>query len=327
MSEPTKSAPKEVVTRTRIVSDEGAVAWILAAERGGPVVTILGGVHGDEDIGVLAVRILRRELTAALEAGTVRMLAPANPSAHSAYRRESPIDGVNLARVFPGDPSGSLTERVAHFVTSRMISGSDLLIDLHSASGLTMMPVFCGFNGRSRTAERSGMAAAAFGAPITWEHTSPLPPGRSLSVAEDYGIPSVYVESEGGGQILASSLDTYVAGTKRVLATLGLIPREAAPPPPSAMSLWIRGEGGDTDDCLTSPCSGSWVAHAGVGESVRAGDLLGVVYSDISEPTAEIRADTDGIVMLLRRMTRVRRGDAIAMIASGEVLEQNAARP
>jgi hypothetical protein len=48
--------------------------------------------------------------------GTFIGIPVANPLAYAARTRATPssIDGLNLARVFPGDPEGTLTRRLAH---------------------------------------------------------------------------------------------------------------------------------------------------------------------------------------------------------------------
>src|SRR6476469_4095926 len=92
-------------------------------DRPGPTVALLGGVHGDELEGVLAARRVARRLDPGTLRGCVRIAAPAHPSAWAAVSRTSPVDGLNLARVFPGDPGGGPTEQVAAFLTARVIDG------------------------------------------------------------------------------------------------------------------------------------------------------------------------------------------------------------
>src|SRR5699024_8030968 len=147
----------------------------------------------------------------------------AHPAAWAADSRESPSDGLNLARVFPGDPDGRPTERVAAVLTERLITGSDLVIDLHSAGKGFDMPLLAGYHaGAGPVCERSGAAARVFGAPFLWQHPE-RSRGRSLSVASDLGIPSFYVEGRGGGQVRRADLTCYVEGVLRVMQHLGMI--------------------------------------------------------------------------------------------------------
>ena len=44
-----------------------------------------------------------------------------------------------------------------------------------------------------------------------------------MSAAADHGVPSVYVESGGGGNLRQADLDAYVEGTLRVMRMLGMV--------------------------------------------------------------------------------------------------------
>src|SRR5699024_1395238 len=109
-------------------------------------------------------------------------------------------------RVFPGDPDGSPTERLAAQLTEELIRGSDLLIDLHSAGRGFDMPLLAGYHSAGPLAQRAGAAARAFAAPLLWQHPSSSS-GRSLSAAQALGIPSLYVEGRGGGRLRQRDLD------------------------------------------------------------------------------------------------------------------------
>ncbi len=72
----------------------------------------------------------------ALIAGTLLLVHIANPP--SFYGRTiytSPADGKNLNRVFPGRPDGTLSERIAHAITSEVIAKANFLVDLHAGDG------------------------------------------------------------------------------------------------------------------------------------------------------------------------------------------------
>lgn len=80
--------------------------------RPGPVFAVTAGVHGDEYEGVRAIFEVFESIDAADLAGTVLAVPVVNPPAHWAVTRTSPVDGANLARVFPGDTQGTLSDRL-----------------------------------------------------------------------------------------------------------------------------------------------------------------------------------------------------------------------
>lgn len=308
-----------------VVKDSGTPACTVPVVRqlggaDGPVVSILGGVHGDEIEGVIALRGVVSRLAAAGAAplrGTLRWAAPAHPAAWAAGTRACPADGLNLARVFPGDPAGRPTERVAAHLTAELIAGSDLLIDLHSGGREFDMPLLCGFHCAGPLAPRSAAAAAAFAAPITWLH--PLASrGRSLSAAAELAIPSIYVEGHGGGQLRQRDLQGYVDGVLRVLAQLGMIDDA----PAADQTLTVSGDG-DTDAGIVAGTSGYLVTKRDTGALVKAGEVIATIVDDDMRPRAKVHAPADGVIMLLRRRARVAAGDTLAIVASydGEAAE------
>lgn len=279
----------------------------------GPTVSILGGVHGDELEGVLALRAVVARLTAPGAAplrGTLRWMAPAHPAAWAADTRACPVDGLNLARVFPGDRTGRPTEQVAAHITAELIAGSDLLIDLHSAGRQFDMPLLCGFHSTGPLAQRAESAAAGFAAPFTWLHPG-ASQGRSLSAASELGVPSIYVEGHGGGQLRQTDLDGYVGGVLRVLARLDMIDEA----PPAGQSTVVTGDG-NTDAGIVAGVGGYFVAHRDAGDVVGARELVATVVDEDLRVRAEVRAPDDGVIMLVRRNARVVAGDTVAIVAS-----------
>lgn len=284
----------------------------------GPVLAVLGGVHGNEYGGVLAARRLRRSLQHLDLRGTVRIAAPAHPAAWQADQRSCPEDGLNLARVFPGDLGGRPTERIAGHLTAELITGADLLIDLHTAGAYADMPLLAGYHADdSPLAARAAAAAEAFGAAVTWQHPS-LAPGRSLGAAEERGIPSIYIESAGSGRTRLEHLQGYLDGLHRVLAHLGMVEQA---PPRRTTPLVVRSEG-DTDggrptreDRVAAPVGGLFLMASTVMDRVREGDLLGEIWDEQGGSTARVTSPRDGVVMMLRTRTRIEALDTLAIVA------------
>ncbi len=278
----------------------------------GPTVAVLGGVHGDEYEGVIAATAIGHMLQTELVCGAVRVAAPAHPAAWAARTRRSPIDGADLARVFPGRADGSATERVAHAITEHVIRGSDLLVDLHSAGSGFEMPFLCGYHGDGDNGIESQRYADAFAARFTWRHDGAPEPGRSLTAAVELGIPAIYVEGHGGLSIRAGELQGYIDGVRRVIHLLGML---ADAPPRSHEPARVRGAG-NTDAGIVAPSAGYLVVCNRVGHAVRRGDVLARVVDEYGTDLATVIAPNAGVVMLLRRDARVSAGDTVCIVAS-----------
>lgn len=295
-------------TRTVPVGDGVTLAiQEVRAAADGPTVALLGGVHGDELEGILAVRtvLARLDCPGALATGRVLAAAVANPPAHATLTRTSPLDGANLARLFPGSATGTVTERIADALTRHVIVPADLLIDLHSAGENYAMPLFAGYGDPA-----AAPATRAFGAPLIWAHQG-LNPGRSLTTAAAHGVPALYVEGSGGGGLRRTDVDGYVEGVLRVLGHLGLI---TDPPPAVAARRILRGGDGDVDSSVSSTMDGWCVTAVRAGEVVRAGDLIADIVDPAGRIAQTVLAPHDGTVMMLRRRAPVEAGTAIVML-------------
>lgn len=275
----------------------------------GPTVTLLGGVHGDELEGILAVRGVTRHLDpdggGPALAGRILAVAVSNPPAHAALTRTSPLDGGNLARLFPGQSTGDITERIADVLTREVIAPADLVIDLHSAGENYAMPLFAGY------ADPAGRADCyAFGAPVVWEHEG-LNPGRSLTAAAERGVAAFYVEGSGGASLRRTEVDSYVNGVLRVLGARGMI---ADPPPAGVVRRVVRGGDGDVDSSVAAAVEGWCVTAVRAGDTVRADDLIADIVDSRGVTVQQVRAPHDGVVMMLRRRATVEVGTGIVML-------------
>ena len=106
----------------------------------GPLMVVSGGVHGDEWEGPLAVIRLFKELTPRSLQGTFVGLVVANVPAFDAAIHNSPIDGLSLNSVFPGDPEGSITRQIAYWMGQRFIGPSDFYVDFIPAVATSRSP-------------------------------------------------------------------------------------------------------------------------------------------------------------------------------------------
>ena len=118
---------------------------VVRGRQSGPTLAVLGGVHGDEYEGPHTVRGIFSSLDPKVLKGTFVGVPHANPHAFSSGTRVNNLDGLNLAREFPGDIKGSPTQRVAYNLGQFVISRSDFLIDLHSSGTLWSMPPLVGY--------------------------------------------------------------------------------------------------------------------------------------------------------------------------------------
>ncbi len=122
-----------------------AYGWVgvpisVVANGEGPTVLMMAGIHGDEYEGQIARTKLVQELVRDGIQGRINILTTSNSPAADSGQRTSPIDGVNMDRAFPGDPRGSITEMIAHFIETELLPHADFMVDLHSGGSSLFYP-------------------------------------------------------------------------------------------------------------------------------------------------------------------------------------------
>src|SRR5581483_9438964 len=135
----------------------------------GPTVIIEGGNHGDEYEGPIAITELVRDLDPGRIQGRLILLPSINAPAAMGGQRVSPVDGLNVNRVFPGDPYGSITEQIAAYLMDELFPIGDAFLDLHSGgSSLDLLPSAIVEPSPDPTLRRKNIdAEKAFDAPLT----------------------------------------------------------------------------------------------------------------------------------------------------------------
>lgn len=295
--------------------DQPLRLFTLTGDRPGPVLALIGAVHGDELEGPLTLAGLMQSLDPAEVSGQLILCPAANPEALAASRRTSPSDGRNLARCFPGGPDGSPTEVLAGLIARHVIRPADALVDLHSGGGPLVCPVFAGYGDDGAAAPAARAMARAFGAPVIWRHPAPLPPGRTLSEARDAGIPAIYIEAGGGTAPSEDVLALYSAGVRRVMAHLGLLAH--APDAPFPTTLEVAGAG-DLDAAIMAPVSGLCRCRLDLLDAVARGQTCFDITDIDGRPLASVTAEADGVAIFLRRSRWVTQGDLLMASAARE---------
>jgi predicted deacylase len=139
----------------------------------GPVVVVSGAVHGDEYEGPIVIAELMRQIQASEVAGQLILLPTFNAPALRAGRRTSPIDHLNLNRVFPGDDHGLPTQQIARYVTDHILSRADFYLDLHAGGADTFYSAQCSCGYGRRYAARPHRSQRPLSRGIRgWHHST-----------------------------------------------------------------------------------------------------------------------------------------------------------
>jgi hypothetical protein len=128
----------------------------LTGARPGPTIGISGGLHGDEPDTVEFVRSFIERMRHVSLAGTIVAIPCANPLAYESRTRNTPIDMMDLNRVFPGDPDGTLTAQLAAKIYAVFAGRCDFFVDVHSG-GLFPAVEYAYIHGDAALARSAGL--------------------------------------------------------------------------------------------------------------------------------------------------------------------------
>lgn len=245
----------------------------------GPVLWLQGSLHGPEVVGPLAIQSFLGSLNVTELKGTVIALMFANPLGMRGYNRLTPQDGVNLNRVFPGNPGGTTTEQLAHRLLEVSLSSADVLLDLHSGGDLTITCHYTLYHDMGTDEGReSGRLARASGAPNVWNSCEESLSGCMFTHFTKGGKPALIVEHGGGARVTSDDLAAEILAIENVCRALDMLP--GAPKPAKRFRL-----GGNAVH-LKATKGGLFVPLVQPGDDVVEGQSLGHIvdgFGDIAE--------------------------------------------
>ncbi len=98
-------------------------------------VCIVTGTHGDELEGQYVCYKLNRILRKGIDMldGQVEIYPALNPLGIDTIKRGIPNFDLDMNRIFPGDPNGSIFEQTAYAICEDL-KGADMVIDIHSSN-------------------------------------------------------------------------------------------------------------------------------------------------------------------------------------------------
>ena len=280
----------------------------------GPTALFISGTHGDEYEGQVALCNLARTLRPEAIQGRVILLPAANLPAAIAGTRTSPLDDGNLNRLFPGDPQGTVTQQIAHFIEHELVARADMVVDLHSGgSSLDYIPSALMMQDDTDPVRQAALVAAlkAFASPVSYVgHASPGQGAvRTTSgAALRQGTLSLGSELGGAGTLNAAGLAIAERGLRNILAHMGILPASEARPGPTRI-LDVAGP----DYFVYAPGTGLYEPLVAPGDTVTAGQPAARIHTPETPwaPPETVHFARPGFVLCKRVPARTVRGDCL----------------
>jgi uncharacterized protein len=282
--------------------------WLINGVDDGPTLVVTAGVHAAEYASIAAALELGRALDPPHLRGRVVVVPIMNlPSFTARSIYVCPLDGKNLNRVFPGDPDGTASQQLAHWVFQHVIAHADYYVDLHGGDLIEALVPFSIFfrTGNAQVDDVSLDMARSFGIPLI---VSSETAGATFSAASKAGIPSILAEAGGQGIWTREHVGQLASGVHRVLRHLRMIegaPLVSLPATVLEQFAWLRSE---HDGC--------WYPAVGVGATVAKGDDLGQVTDFEGRVLQRAISPVDGRVLFIVTSLAINNADPLLAVGA-----------
>jgi N-alpha-acetyl-L-2,4-diaminobutyrate deacetylase len=272
----------------------------------------IGSTHGDELEGPVAIKHLFREIRLEDVTGRIILIPVINPMAFKANRRETPDDGVNFNRAFPGDAKGSVTARLADFVTRFIFPQVHVVLDIHAANVHYM----------SDPAQRRAMeeTARGFGTKFIMQYQN-LTPGLLTGLAEDLGKISVGTEMGWGRAVQVAGVSMSKQGVLTAAVKQGQLRGDLPPNRHHPASEQLLVDTSHPASNHLAPFEGHFEPTVLLGQKVAAGQRVGWLhdFNKLDDPPLELLAPHEGYIICQAWGAKVIQGQVLTQV--GRVVE------
>jgi len=281
----------------------------------GKVFTIIAGVHGYEYPPIVAVQNLIKEIDPEKLNGTIIIVPIANTA--SFYGRSpfvNPLDGKNLNTAFPGNANGSITEKIADYITREIIPVSDVFLDIHGGdANEDLLPFICYYNNQNdknntenarKLSEASGMKHIV-SYPYTITKTEPAKYAFKQAVQD--GKTALSIEAGKLGTVQSENVELIKNAVFSMLNDAGYYHFNTMAA--DANKVYF-----DNQAYLKVPEKGLFYSSLKSGDQVKKDQILGQITNEFGIPTTEIKSTVNGTILYKIGTPPVNKGETLFCI-------------
>ncbi|WP_161597175.1 succinylglutamate desuccinylase/aspartoacylase family protein [Dyadobacter flavalbus] len=308
------STSEQVLAVSNGIDTASLPVKIIRGKMDGPVFSIVAGIHGYEYPPIMATQQIMAEIDPDKLKGTLLIVPVANTAAF--FGRTvfyNPADGKNLNRVFPGKPEGTVSERLAHLITTQIIVRSTVFLDVHAGdAGEDLTDFVCYYDNQntpeqtalaSRLAERAGFPLLVV-YPFNLSKTEPAE--YAFKHATQQGITALSMEAGKLGGVQHKSVQRIKTGIYNILRELGMYP-SADKPAPRPVIL-------NRQHYIKSPEKGIFYSDLKSGDTVSKGQKIGMITDVFGKIIADVNAEQAGIILYKIGTPPVNKGETVLCI-------------
>ncbi len=289
---------------------------IVKGKIDGPVFTIMAGVHGYEYPPIIATQELLKEIEIGELTGTLIIIPIANIG--SFFTRTpfiNPQDQKNLNNAFPGKKEGSITERIAYFITTNIISKSDVFLDVHGGDACEdLIPFVCFYDNSEKPrqtalakelSENSGFEYVV-SYPYTISNTDPAKYAFKQAVQD--GKTALSIECGKLGNVQLENVGLIKKGVYNMLETMGMYANGTG----AHENIVYRNK----QTYITARAKGIFYSTYGAGDTVRKGEVIGYTTNEFGTVLEEYKATNDGVILYMLATPPINIDDTVMCIST-----------
>jgi predicted deacylase len=296
--------------------DSGLVIQVavIHGARPGPVVAFVAGSHGTEYVSIVALQRLIGTIDANALAGTVVVAPLLNvASMEQMVPHINPVDRKGMNGGYPGNKSGTQSERALALVAEQIVRPADVVVDLHGGDLDEDLRPYSYWirTGKASQDDASKARARAFNLDVIIvrdvDATNPAS-ARSLSgYALSLGKTTFVAEAGRAGMVEPDAVAALVNGSHNVLASLKMTTGVV---PVLEKLVYV---GADKRVLSTKP--GMFYKSVERGSYVVEGQKVGHVTDYVGREIADIFAPQPGIVTFIRPVPSAGAGATLVTVA------------
>jgi len=292
---------------------------VVNGAKPGPVLALVSGAHGTEYASIIALEKVIERIDPATLSGSVIIVPLVNvASFEKKVPHVNPTDNKSMNRYYPGNMSGTQTDRALFMMTKEVVDKCNYLIDLHGGDlDESLRPYsYWPTTGNAAHDAVTKQMALAFGLDtIIISADRPKDPAASRyldNTANTRGKPAIAAEAGYAGTVETDDVEALVNGCSNVMRYLKMLPGTATT---VENPVWI-----EKVDTISSDMNGIFYPLVKRGTYVSQGAKVGYVTDYTGKMLLEARAPSPGVVLYVNAVPTITKGGTIANI--GEVAKQ-----
>ncbi|MDT0607441.1 succinylglutamate desuccinylase/aspartoacylase family protein [Croceitalea rosinachiae] len=294
---------------------------IFKGKADGPVFTIVAGVHGFEYPPIVATQQLMQEIHIDSLSGTIIFIPIANRG--SFYNRTpfiNPVDGINLNNAFPGNIDGTITQQLAHLITTNIIPVSDVFLDIHGGDAPEdLLPFICYYDNKNRPEQTqqakqlSEISGFEYVVSYPYALSDEDPAKYVFKQAVQDGKTALSIESGKLGNVQEEAVELVKNGVYNMLTDMKMYNKKhVLKKKPIRLNdqVYIR-----------SNKKGIFYSSYKAGDSVQKDAVVGYTTDEFGTILEEYKASKSGIILYMLATPPINKGNTVMCISS--FLEEN----